>query len=59
MRSSMEETGLLRLVTGNNCEAQGCIELAVWRLSFKGDTSHFCAKHTRVQMRDPGRKGNF
>jgi hypothetical protein len=55
----MEETGLLRLVTGNNCEAQGCIELAVWRLSFKGDTSHFCAKHTRVQMRDPGRKGNF
>ncbi len=55
MQSSTEQVGLQRLVTGNRCEVQECYEMALWLVSFKSETSHWCAKHTRANMRDSAR----
>jgi hypothetical protein len=52
MRSTMSQAGLRRLVTGHECEVQGCREMALWLVSFESETSHWCSKHTRIFMRD-------
>jgi hypothetical protein len=52
MRSWTTQALLERLVTGDRCEAKGCYELAVWLVSFNDESSHWCSKHTRMQMRN-------
>lgn len=42
------------MVTGNRCEEQRCYEMALWLVTYNGVTSHWCAKHTRMFMRDRG-----
>ena len=58
MQSSTTQALLERLVTGGRCEAKGCCELAVWRVSFNGTVTHWCPEHTRTQMRNAGRWGD-
>jgi hypothetical protein len=53
MQSRAQQTGIQRVVTGNRCEVQGCYEMALWLVSYRDDTSHLCAKHTRSAMRSP------
>ncbi len=55
MRSSTAQAVLERLVTGASCEAVGCYGLAVWLVSFNDEASHWCSKHTRMQMRSQSR----
>ncbi len=57
MRTSIEKGALERRVTGQKCEVSGCYGLATWLITFDGDTSHWCSKHTRIRMREPGRWG--
>ena len=52
MRSTTSQSGIHRIDTGNRCEEQGCYEIALWLVTFNGTTSHWCAKHTRIFMRD-------
>ncbi len=55
MRSWTTQATLERLDTGDSCEVKGCYELGVWLVSFNGESSHLCSKHTRMQMRNTGR----
>jgi len=55
MRSSTTQALLERIVPGDRCEAKGCYELAVWLVSCNGTVSHWCPKHTRMQMSDVSR----
>ena len=60
MRSSTSQAGIQRMVTGNRCEEQRCGEIALWLVTYNGKTSHWCAKHTRMFMRNRdvrGKKG--
>jgi len=52
MRSWTSKALIERLVTGDGCEVKGCYELAIWLVSFNDETAHWCARHTRMMMRD-------
>jgi hypothetical protein len=55
MSTSAAQAILERVVTGERCDVFGCYELAVWLVCYGKETSHWCPKHTRIQMRDSGR----
>ena len=55
MRSWAAEASIERRVTGDRCEEKGCYGTAIWLISFNGETTHLCSKHTRMQMRETGR----
>ena len=57
MQNATSQTGLQRLVTGNRCDVQGCYQMALWLVSFKGESSHRCLKHTMMLMQKASRKG--
>jgi len=60
MRSTTSQAEIQRMVTGNRCEEQRCCEMALWLVTYNGATSHWCAKHTRMFMRNRsvwGKKG--
>jgi hypothetical protein len=52
MRGSPLTNVIRRLDTGEKCEYQGCRETALWVVSYKSQSSHWCVKHTRVFMRE-------
>jgi hypothetical protein len=52
MHNSSSTNGLSRLDTGERCDVPGCREMALWVVSYKSQTSHWCIKHTRTFMRD-------
>jgi hypothetical protein len=54
MRNSPSANGITRLDTGEKCDVPGCREMALWVVSYKSQTSHWCVKHTRIFMRDVG-----
>lgn len=56
MRNSPSTNGISRLETGEKCEVPGCRKMALWVVSFKSQTSHWCVKHTRIFMRDVSTK---
>ncbi len=58
MQSRATLAALERLDNGGSCEAKGCYELGVWLVSFNGEASHLCSKHTRVRMRDTSRRAD-
>ena len=37
----------------------GCYDIAVWLLTFNGEASHLCARHTKIQMKDSSRWDGF
>jgi len=55
MRSWVTQATLERLVTGDVCEENGCFEPGVWLVTFNGESTHLCSRHTRVQMKDSAR----
>jgi hypothetical protein len=57
MQASTSAPVLKRLVTGYRCETDGCFEMALWLVSLGGKNFHWCAKHTKIGMRDQGRWG--
>ena len=59
MRSSTTPARLERLETGDGCEEMGCYDVAVWLLTFNGEASHLCARHTKIQMKDSSRWDGF
>jgi hypothetical protein len=55
MQSSASQATLARSVTGCKCDVQGCYDIALWKVSRGDESFHWCAKHTRVSMRDAER----
>jgi hypothetical protein len=51
MKDSPAQPVLKRLDTGSRCDVRGCYEMAMWVISFGGKNYHWCAKHTRKNMR--------
>ena len=56
VRNETSQMGIQRLVTGNRCEAQGCYKMALWLVSIKSETSHWCVKHTNDYMRKAAKR---
>ncbi len=52
-KTAEQVCGLQRVVTGNRCEVIGCYEMAIWMVSYGSKLHHWCARHTRVNMREP------
>ena len=55
MRSWATLATLSRVATEDVCEEKGCFEPAVWLVSFDGEASRLCSRHTKMQMRDTAR----
>jgi hypothetical protein len=55
MQKSKTQAVMERVVTGSKCEVHGCYEMAVWLVSFREATHHWCPKHMREKMRNSAR----
>ena len=55
MRSWATLATLERVATEEVCEEKNCFEPAAWLVSFNGESSRLCSRHTRIQMKDTAR----
>ena len=55
MQGPRTHPSLKRQDTSSRCDVQGCYEMAMWLISFRGKDYRWCAKHTRKNMRESER----
>jgi len=55
MKNWKTQALLERLVAGDRCEERGCHDAVVWLVTFNDETSHWCSRHTKIQMRNATR----
>ena len=52
VEESTIQAPIRRLVAGSRCDARGCRREALWVVTFDGHDYHWCALHTRREMKD-------